>query len=66
MAIHRIELRLKGLAAVGFTYFGRADAWALFDTVGTDMCAGFGLDPPWRDEEFEGCLSPRLHRLESD
>ena len=26
MAIHRIELRLKGLAAVGFTYFGRADA----------------------------------------
>jgi hypothetical protein len=26
MAIHCIELRLKGLAAVGFIYFGRADA----------------------------------------
>jgi len=29
MAVHRVELRLKGVAAVGFIYFGRADAWAL-------------------------------------
>jgi len=38
----------------GFTDFSRANAWALFDTDCSEVCAGFGSEPPWRDEKIGG------------
>ena len=46
MAIHSVEVWQKGLAAAGVSPdFGRANAWVLFDTNGSEICAGFASEP---------------------
>ena len=46
MAIHSVELWLKGFAERGFHLFrARKCSWALFDTGCSEICAGFASEP---------------------